>query len=299
MKTKKTLFTFALSAILLNCVQAQHLDLQGHRGGMGLMPENTIASMINGIKVGVETLELDVVISKDGKVVVSHDGFMSSEFMLKPDGTDISKDEEKNLSLYHMPYDSIRRFDAGSKPHPRFAHQLKMKTYKPLLTDLIDSVESYVKEHGLKPVCYNIETKSSEKTDGFYNPVPEVFVRSLMDVINKKDIKKRLTIQSFDIKTLQILNKTEPSVKLSLLVGKPDLDSDLAKLGFIPDIYSPYYLFVTEELVKKTHERDMLILPWTVDEEKDMLSLANMKVDGIISNYPDKLVKLFGSFQTN
>lgn len=299
MKTKKTVFTFALSAILLNCVQAQHLDLQGHRGGMGLMPENTIAAMLNGIKVGVRTLELDVVISKDGKVVVSHDGFMSSEFMLKPDGSGISKDEEKNLSLYHMPYDSIQRFDAGSKPHPRFAYQQKMKTYKPLLTDLIDSVESYVKQHGLKPVYYNIETKSSEKTDGIYNPTPEVFVRSLMDVINKKDIKKRLTIQSFDIRTLQILKRTEPSIKLSLLVGKSDLDADLAKLGFIPDIYSPYYLFVTEELVKKTHERAMLILPWTVDEEKDMLNLANMKVDGIISNYPDKLVKLFGSFQTN
>jgi glycerophosphoryl diester phosphodiesterase len=306
----------------------QKIDVQGHRGGMALMPENTIAAMINGVKLGVKTLELDVVISGDGKVVVSHDAYMSSDFMRKPDGSDISKGEERGLALYKMTYDSISRYDAGSKPHPRFPDQVKMKTYRPLLTDLIDSVEAYVKLNKLKPVYYNIETKISPAGDGIYNPTPDVFVKTMMEVINKKSIKNRLTIQSFDIRTLQILHKTEPNVKLSLLAfgkadvlaklktqglsaedekklkqsplfnGKAGLDEDLRKLGFQPDIYSPYYVSVDAEMVAKVHALKMKILPWTVDEEKDMSALGQMGVDGIITNSPDKLVKIYGSYQT-
>jgi glycerophosphoryl diester phosphodiesterase len=306
----------------------QKIDVQGHRGGMALMPENTIAAMINGVKLGVKTLELDVVISGDGKVVVSHDAYMSADFMRKPDGSDISKEEERGLALYKMTYDSISRYDAGSKPHPRFPNQAKMKTYRPLLTDLIDSVETYVKLNKLKPVYYNIETKISPAGDGIYNPTPEVFVKTMMEVINKKSIKNRLTIQSFDIRTLQILHKTEPNVKLSLLAfgkgdvlaklktqglsaedekklkqsplfnGKAGLDEDLRKLGFQPDIYSPYYVSVDAEMVAKVHALKMKILPWTVDEEKDMAALGQMGVDGIITNSPDKLVKIYGSYQT-
>jgi len=284
--------------------------------------------MINGVKLGVKTLELDVVISADGKVVVSHDAYMSSDFMRKPDGSDISKEEERGMSLYKMTYDSIRRFDAGTKPHPRFPGQLKMKTYRPLLSDLIDSVEAYVKINKLKPVYYNIETKISPAGDGIYNPTPDVFVKAMMEVINKKSISKRVTIQSFDVRTLQILHKTEPKLTLSLLAfGKSDalaklktqglsaedekklkqsplfngaggLEEDLKKLGFVPNIYSPYYTTVDAEMVKKVHAKKMLILPWTVDEEKDMTALGQLGVDGIITNSPDKLVKIYGNYQS-
>jgi glycerophosphoryl diester phosphodiesterase len=305
----------------------QKLDVQGHRGGMALMPENTIASMLNGVKLGVKTLELDVVISGDGKVVVSHDAYMSSDFMRKPDGTDISKEEERSYALFKMTYDSISRFDAGTKPHLRFPNQQKMKTHKPLLSDLIDSVEAYVAQKKLKPVYYNIETKLSPDGDGVYNPQPKLFVNTLMEVINSKSIKDRLTIQSFDVRTLQILHKTEPTIKLSLLAfgkgqvlsklktqglsaedekklkqsplfnGKGGLEEDLKKLGFIPDIYSPYYSSVDSAMVAKVHGLKMLILPWTVDEEKDMAALVELGVDGIITNSPDKLVKMAGSYQ--
>ena len=292
------------------------------------MPENTIAAMLNGVKLGVKTLELDVVISGDGKVVVSHDAYMSSDFMRKPDGTDISKDEERKYALFKMTYDSISRFDAGTKPHLRFPSQMKMKTHKPLLSDLIDSVEAYVKLNKLKPVYYNIETKLSPDGDGVYNPDPDVFVNAMMKVINSKSIKKRLTVQSFDVRTLQILHRTEPAIKLSLLAfgkaqvleklktqglsvadekklkqsplfnGKGGLEDDLKKLGFTPDIYSPYYSSVDAQMVAKVHALKMQILPWTVDEEKDMAALGQLGVDGIITNSPDKLVKLFGSYQS-
>ena len=306
----------------------QKLDVQGHRGGMGLMPENTIAAMLNGVKLGVKTLELDVVISSDGKVVVSHDPYMSADFMLKPDGSEITKKEQAGIALFQMSYDSISHFDAGLKPHPMFPQQVKMKTHKPLLSELIDSVENYVKKNQLKPVYYNIETKISPAGDGVYNPSPEVFVTTLMKVLNPKNINNRITIQSFDVRTLQILHKTEPKLKLSLLAfgkmdlsselkkagldkenqekvkqailayGKGGIDEDLKKLGFTPDIYSPHFSSVDAGMVKKAHENKMLILPWTVDEEKDMVELGKLGVDGIISNYPDRLIRLFGSYKT-
>lgn len=306
----------------------QKLDVQGHRGGMGLMPENTIAAMLNGVKLGVKTLELDVVISRDGKVVVSHDPYMSADFMLKPDGSEITKKEQTGMALFQMTYDSISHFDAGLKPHPLFPQQVRMKTHKPLLSELIDSVETYVKKNKLRPVYYNIETKISPAGDGIYNPSPEVFVNTLMDVLNTKNISNRITIQSFDVRTLQILHKTQPKLKLSLLAfgkmdlstelkkagmdkegeekvkqailayGKGGIDEDLKKLGFTPDIYSPHFSSVDAEMVKRAHEKKMLILPWTVDEEKDMIALGKLGVDGIISNYPDRLIQLFGRYQT-
>lgn len=285
--------------------------------------------MLNAVDLGVKTLELDVVISGDGKVVVSHDAYMSSDFMRKPNGTDITKGEERTYALYKMTYDSISRFDAGTKPHLRFPNQVKMKAYKPLLSELIDSVEAYVKKKKLKAVYYNIETKLSPAGDGLFNTKPDVFVKTMMDVVNKTAIKPRLTIQSFDMRTLQILHKTEPAVKLALLTfgggdvlarlkkqglspedekklkqsplfnEKAGVQEDLKKLGFTPDIYSPYYTAVDAEMVKKVHELKMLLLPWTVDEEKDMQALGQLGVDGIITNNPDKLIKIYGRYQAD
>lgn len=295
---KNILITLAATTMLASTAFGQQkLDVEGHRGGMGLMPENTVASFINGVKMGAKTLEMDVVISKDGQALVSHDPYLSSAFMRKPDGSDITKEEEKSLVLFKMPYDSIRMYDAGTKPYPSFPQQAKIKTYRPLLSEVIDSVEAYVKKNHLKPVYYNIETKSVERGDGLYNPVPEVFVSTMMAVLNKKGIQDRLIIQSFDVRTLQVLHKTDPKVKLSLLVSRVNVDEDLKKLGFTPEVYSPYYTFVTPDVVKKSHEYKMFLLPWTVDQEKDMIALGDMGVDGIISNYPDKLVKIYGNYQ--
>ncbi|WP_255158026.1 glycerophosphodiester phosphodiesterase family protein [Siphonobacter sp. BAB-5385] len=296
---KRLWYALLFSGLVLPRVQAQQtLDVQAHRGGMGLVPENTVTSMIHAVRLGCRTLELDCVISADQKVVVSHDPYMSSVFMRKPDGNDITKEEEKSYALYQMKYDSIRTFDAGSKPHPNFPQQKKMKTYKPLLSEVIDSVETYVRKHHLKPVAYNIETKCSPQGDGKYNPSPDVFVQLLMQVIQKKGIANRVTIQSFDVRTLQELHKKYPKQSLSLLLYNKDSVADnLAKLGFTPQYYSPHYTLVTSETVKEVHEKKMRMLPWTVDEEKDMQRMASYGVDGIISNYPERLIGLYGSYQ--
>jgi len=244
--------------------------------------------MLHAVDLGVRTLELDCTISADGKVVISHDVYMSSDIMVKPDGSLISKQEEKQYALYKMTYDSIRLFAEGVKPHPQFPGQMKVRTYKPLLADLIDSVEGYVKRHHLKPVYYNMETKSSPAGDNIYHPGPEKFMALVMEVVKAKGITCRVIIQSFDPRTLQILHKTDSQQPTALLIGNK---------AFNPTIYSPYYALVNADLVKKAHDNKILVLPWTINEEADMKVMADLGVDGIISDYPDRLVKLFGNYQ--
>jgi glycerophosphoryl diester phosphodiesterase len=294
---KKILF-IALCCTAIKVSAQQKLDVQGHRGGRGLMPENSIPAMIHAIDLGVKTLELDCVISQDGKVVVSHDTYMSSDFMLKPDGSEITKVEDKQLLLYKMPYDSIRRYDGGTKPHAQFPEQKKFKTYKPLLSELIDSVERYIKVKHLKPVYYNLEIKSSPDGDNTAHPVPGDFVKLVMDVINQKKIAKRVVIQSFDVRPLQVLHKNYPKQVLSYLIANKDSFADnVKKLGFTPQVISPYYTLIDSNFVTQAHEAKVQVLPWTVNDEAGMKKMEELKVDGIISDYPDRLVKLFGSYQ--
>src|SRR5262245_7377472 len=120
-----------------------HFDTQGHRGCRGLMPENTIPATINALKLGVITLEMDAVITKDNKVVMSHEPFFNHEITTKPDGNYVTESEEKSLNIFLMSYDEVKKYDVGMKPHPRFPQQKKMHVVKPLLSDLIDSVQNY------------------------------------------------------------------------------------------------------------------------------------------------------------
>jgi glycerophosphoryl diester phosphodiesterase len=159
-------------------------------------------------------------------------------------------------------------------------------------------VEAYVKAHHLKPVYYNMETKSSPEGDDLFHPKPERFVALVMAVVRSKGISSRVTIQSFDPRTLQVLHRTDPGQTTALLVENRDgFAKNIERLGFTPSIYSPNYLLVNADLVKEAHEHKVAVLPWTVNEEAEMKAMAALGVDGIISDYPDRLVKLFGSYQ--
>lgn len=269
-------------------VSSQAFDFEAHRGGRGLMPENTIPAMKNGIDMGVTTLEMDVVISKDNKVVVSHDPFFNEVITTTPTGTYLSKKEAEEHLLYKMTYDSIRTYDVGMKPHPGFSQQKKIKAYKPLLSELIDSVEEYAKSKGIV-IRYNIEIKSKESTDGVRHPDPVTFSEMLIAVLKEKKILDRTIVQSFDVRPLQYIYKTYASIKLSYLVENTlsSLQDQLDKLGFVPYIYSPNYPLLTRARVSQCHEKDMKVVPWTVNTVKEMKSLMAMGVDGLISDYPD------------
>ena len=278
----------------LHAQNTKNMDIEAHAGGKGLYPGNSIPAFINALKLGVNTLEMDCVISQDSMVVVSHDPFMNHIFMLTPTGKEISKDQEKAYNIFTMPYDSIRQYQLGTKFDPEFPQQKKVKTYKPLLAEVIDSVETYIKKHHLKPVQYNIEVKSYDQANN-YNPSPQVFVDLIVAVLKQSNIQKRVLIQSFDVRPLQYLKSRYPQFKISYLLSKNNtntLRQNLDKLGFIPDVLSPEYPMVTPELVKAARKQKMTIIPWTVDNEADMRKLISLQVDGIITNYPDRLQNL-------
>ncbi|WP_153800536.1 glycerophosphodiester phosphodiesterase [Foetidibacter luteolus] len=268
-------------------------DKQGHRGCCGLMPENTITGYLKAIDIGVTTLEMDGVISKDKQVLMSHEPFFNHDITTKPDGSFVTEGEEKQLNIYRMDYAEVRLYDVGLKPHPRFPEQLKVKAVKPLLRNVIDSVEAYTASKRLKPVLYNIETKCSPAGDGVYHPAPAEFVELLMAVVKEKKIEDRVIIQSFDPRSLQYLHEHYPAIKTALLVENFDKKTfalQLKDLGFIPTIYSPAHELVTPLLVKQCHDAGIKIIPWTVNDAARIKELKALGVDGIISDYPN----LFG-----
>ena len=267
------------------------LDKQGHRGARGLMPENTIPAMLHALDLGVTTLEMDLVISKDEKVVVSHDVYFHHNITTGPDGRTYTKSEAEKLLLFDMPYDRIRKYDVGLKPHPDYPRQKKMAVHKPLLSDLLDATENY---KGQKPY-YNIEIKSKKEGDGKKHPPIEQFVDLAMAVVRAKGIGPRTTMQSFDPRALQVLHRKYPGQTLSLLIEGNDgrtIQQQLEELGFIPQVYSPHYSLVTKELIAFCHGKNIRVIPWTVNKLDDMKRLVSLGVDGIISDYPDLFAQL-------
>lgn len=264
---------------------------EAHRGGRGLMPENTIIAMLDAMNYGnITTLEMDTHITKDNQVVVTHDDYLSPGFMLTPEGKNIPSADSKKYAVFQMDYADLKKFDIGSKINKGFPQQKKIKTYIPLLSELIDSVQHEIKRTGKKQYFYNIETKCGPNGDGVVNPEPEVFVKLLMDVIQDKNITPYVVIQSFDKRTIQIINKKYPKVKTSYLISnKKSYDENIAELGYKPFIYSPEWKLVTQELISKAHADGVKVIPWTPNTKEDIEHLKALKVDGIITDYPSLL----------
>lgn len=268
------------------------IDLQAHQGGCGLWPCNTLVAFINAVKMGVNTLEMDCVISKDNMVLLSHDQFMDYSVRTPQGKDDITQSNQLTYNIFTMPYDSVRQYDAGSRTNPYFPQQQKIRAYKPLLAEVIDSVEHYVKAHKLQPVQYNIEIKSL-RGDNVYHPAPGVFTDLVANVINQKGVGDRVLIQSFDIRALQYLHEHYPALRTSyLLNGKSSLQESINRLGFVPDVYSPEYKAVTATMVQEVHQMGMALIPWTIDKQEDLQHIIGLDVDGIITNYPDLAIKL-------
>jgi glycerophosphoryl diester phosphodiesterase len=273
-----------------NTMTTTDFDKEGHRGCRGLMPENTIPAFKKAIDLGVNTLEMDVVITKDNQVILSHEPFFNHEITTKPDGKHVEENEEKLLNIYQMTYEETQKYDIGLKPHPRFTKQEKLAAHKPKLADVIDSAEAYAQRKGIPALQYNIETKTTPERDSIYHPKPAEFVELLVDVIKEKKIEERVIIQSFDIRTLQYLHSKYPNIKTAYLFEPPSdksLTERLTLLGFKPTIYSPAYQTLTAEVIKECKDAGIKVIPWTVNEVSAMNELKKMGVDGIISDYPD------------
>jgi glycerophosphoryl diester phosphodiesterase len=201
-----TILTVCMLAGFCNLSKRQtKLLVQAHRGGRGLMPENTIPAMKNGLNLGAD-LEMDIYLTHDKKIVVSHEDHIPSAISLTAVGDTISKDKEADLGLTRMNYNDIASYDVGTKFNPAFPQKKSVKVSMPLLTDLIDSVELYVKQKHYKLPTYSIEAKLPKGK----NLVPsyrEAVLEMLVAIIKKKSIKTRVIIQSFDVQMLEIMHR--------------------------------------------------------------------------------------------
>ncbi len=271
---------------------SEYVDVQAHRGGAGLMPENTIEAMKHALDMGVNTLELDLHVSSDGQVVVSHDPYFHYRYAVRPDGSDVRK-EDKREYLFKMPYGEIAKYDVGSRPSDVWPEKACIKAVKPLAGELIDFVENYTREMGYSPVRYNIEIKSVDAVGEGQNwPTYDAFVTACCKLLHSKYLGDRLVVQSFDHRALNYMHEKYPEFIVSYLVDSDENDFEkyMSKLTFTPQWLSPHHSIVDEELVEKCRGKGMRIVPWTVDKPEDIKRLIDLGVEAIISNYPDRVL---------
>jgi glycerophosphoryl diester phosphodiesterase len=284
------LMNFSLVSLAQSSINMEQLDKQGHRGCRGLYPENTIPGFLKAIDLGVTTLEMDLVITKDKKVILSHEPFFNHEITTLPNGEYVSESNERELNIYEMVYSEVKKYDVGQKAHPRFLQQQKIKAKKPLLEEVIDSVEIHAKTNNKQPLFYNIETKIQPQTDNVYHPEPQEFVDLIMAVILEKKIQNRVIVQSFDSRSLQYLHQKYPSIKTALLVeafDKKSFEKQIEDLGFTPTIYSPAQELVDLNLVQECRSKKIKLIPWTVNNLETIRRFVALGVDGIITDYPN------------
>ncbi len=296
----KDIFSYVLCFILftlsLSILGQSNIDIQGHRGCRGLMPENTIPGFLKALDLGVNTLELDVVITKDKEVLVSHEPFMSHLIATNPEGKTFDKKQGEQYNIYEMTLEEVQQFDCGLKAHPDYPEQEKMAVVKPRLADLIDAVNEHIKANNLPATAYNIEIKRHPKYDGAYHPTYQEFANLVLGLIYDKNIQDQTILQCFDTETLNYVHQVKPDLKTALLVQNlKGPRKNLKKLNFTPAIYSPYFKFVNKKLMRLAARKKIAVIPWTVNEVKDIQRMIEMQVDGIISDYPDRVIKELGN----
>jgi len=290
-------------------------DIEAHRGGRALRPENTLASFANALSMGVDTLELDIGVTKDGAIVVSHERGLNPDLARAPDGTYIAP---PGIPFVQLPLEEIRKYDVGQiRPGSAYAaafpDQLAVPgTRIPLLKEVFD----LVRRSGDPHVRLNIETKIDPEHPQ-ESPDPERFVTLLLDLLEAEKFTGRVMVQSFDWRTLLLVQQRAPAIPtvyLTLQAGKqPTVFLDKASAwtaGFDPlnhggslpsaikaaggAIWSPYFGDVSPDLIAESHRLGLSVVVWTVNKEPDIAHMIELGVDGIISDRPDLLRKIAG-----
>ncbi len=273
---------------------SKDFDIQGHRGARGILPENSIPAFERAIELGVNTLELDVVITQDKKVVVSHEPWISAEICLGSNGEVLDRAKEKELNIYQMDYNQVKTFNCGSLMVERFKNQGKVQTYKPLLEEVFRKMAKFQTENEYPTPAFNIEIKSSPEGDNVFHPEPNEFSDLVFQVIDGNIPWERVTIQSFDPRILKYFNSKYPEVVLAYLEeSSRDWETLLDDLGFEPEIYSCYFELLDQASVAEIQSKGIKVIPWTVNEKQDMIKLASWGVDGLITDYPNIALESF------
>jgi glycerophosphoryl diester phosphodiesterase len=303
------LLLLGVACLFAGC--ATTIDVQGHRGARGLAPENTLPAFATALSLGVTTLELDTGITRDGVVVISHDPFLNPDIVRGPDGKWLAAQGPaiSSLTFAELQQYELGRIDPASNYAKRYPEQKPVDgTRFPRLSDLF----ALVRKSGNTKVRFNIETKTSPTEPDKTLP-PGVFTRILVDLIRKEDMARRVTIQSFDWRTLQIAQMIAPEMPTvyltaqqkffdNILAGEPEDSQWTAgfqyrRYGSIPRmvkaaggaVWSPYFGDVTAEKVKEAQGLGLKVVVWTVNDIEQMKNMLDFGVDGIISDRPDIL----------
>jgi glycerophosphoryl diester phosphodiesterase len=305
----------AFAALLAGAAPAGAFDLEGHRGARGLLPENTLPAFAKALSIGVSTIELDIGITSDGALAISHNRRLNPDITRGPDGQWLT---EEGPTIRSLTLAELEKYDIGGiKPGTRyaktFAHQLPVPgTHMPTLHDVV----ALVRKSGNTTVRFDIETKLSpvapeEAAD------PETFVRSILAALRAEKIVERTTIESFDWRTLRLFQRLAPEIPTAYLTiqrggsdnvwrGRPDRSPWLAGFSIadygesVPRtvkaasgrIWSTYYRDLTDEDLAVAKSLGLKTLVWTVDKPDEMRLLIDRGVDGIITDYPDILRKV-------
>ncbi len=269
-------------------------DLQGHRIARGLASENSLFAIPFALAIPeLTTLEMDVCITKDKKVIVSHEPWMSSENCDHPNDDRVMAYEEEKIRLYDMTYEAIRTYRCGGHLQPAFMKQRLKYEPKPLLDSMIIAVKKYCESNDRPLPRFSIEIKSEEDWDNFYTPVPNEFARLVVDVITRHDILDRVLIQSFDPRSLEAVHRINPDIPLALLSNsRADWEADRKKLSFTPAVYSPEFRGVNTKLAEAVHAAGAKLIPYTVNDSLAIVKVIESGSDGIISDYPNTVADI-------
>jgi glycerophosphoryl diester phosphodiesterase len=218
MEARRVIRRLMFGLLLLPGWLPAQVDVQGHRGWRGMYPENTLTGFVAALELGVDVLEMDVVLSADGHPVVSHEPWMNPEICLGPEGKGLKRN--KRINIYRLTLEEIRAYNCGTLRHPRFPDQRLEAEGKPSLAEVLQVCEAWSKAHPGISFGYNIEIKRKPSWENRYcPPVPE-FCDEVLKVIRAEGLKERCVIQSFDPEVLEYLHRHAPEYPLAFLVEK-------------------------------------------------------------------------------
>lgn len=262
----------------------------GHRGSRELKPENTIPAFIKALQLGARGLELDLFLTRDNKVVVTHDAIISAELCLSPEGEPLSQEDGKRMRIYGLDLKDLKPFDCGSEPNPDFPYQDNTEAHIPLLTEVIKAVNQYAEN--ATAIGYFMELKSDPATDHIYHPEPAELVERVLEVIEWHKIEGQSLIMSFDKRCLKEVKKQAPNLMTGLsLEEETEIQQHLDELGFIPDAIFPYYSLINKSLMGFCKVEGLKVYPWTVNEEEEIRKILKFDIAGLITDYPDRALK--------
>ena len=263
----------------------------GHRGSRGLEPENTIPAFIKALKLGARGLEMDLYLTKDLKVVITHDATISASLCRTPEGEPLAEEEGKRMRIFGLDFKEIKPFDCGSEPNPEFPEQENTEAHIPRLMEVVKAIKRQTEAE--KEIFYFLELKSDPATDNIYHPEPSDYVKKVLEVIDELEIHNQTLLMSFDKRCLKEVKKQRPEISTGLsLEEEGEVQLHIDELGFLPNAIFPYYKIVNAGFLGYCKVKGLKIYPWTVNEEKDMRKMLSMDINGLITDYPDKALEL-------